>query len=264
MFLATGCAASSGVTTTHTPTSALTEAAPTEATASAPTKPEDELEQRKKVRAVEAARLELDIAKLAADSARAGAKAAVGAAERELNAVKAEREHFKKVTVALELDAAGLGVDRAKQSLLESEQELEELQRMYEAETFAEATKELVLARGKARLEMVKRDLDLEQRKLEQLKGFEHKKRDRELGERETKAKLALEAAKSAAKKTDLEQRLALTRAEHALEDAERAASPVPKTDSKTAPNADEKPTGKTPAPGSFDQQAETPAKKGG
>ena len=223
-FLAAGCAASFEAKTVPAPTGAATQAA-----APAPEKPVNEDEERKKVRAVESARLELDIAKLAADSARAGAKAAQGAAERELNAVKAEREHFKKVTVALELDAAGLGVDRAKQSVAEAEQELKELEGMYAAEKFAEATKELVLARGRARLEFARRDLDLEQRKLEQLKGFEHKKRDRELGERETKAKLALEEAKAAAKKTDLEQRLALARAEHAVEDAERAAPRVPK-----------------------------------
>jgi len=260
--LATGCVASLEAKTAPAPANA-----PIAAAAPAP-KPEDEQEQRKKVRAVEAARLEFDIAKLAADSARASAKAAQGTAERELNAVKAEREHFKKVSVALDLDAAGLGVDRAKQSVAEAEQELKELEGMYAAEKFAEATKELVLARGKAQLEFARRDLDLEQRKLEELKGFEHKKRDRELGERETKAKLALEQAKSASKKTDLEQRLALARAAHALEDAERAAPGVPKADpeakAKPAEKPADKPAEKAPAPKAPEKEVGKPAEKGG
>jgi len=72
--LATGCVASLEAKTAPAPANA-----PIAAAAPAP-KPEDEQEQRKKVRAVEAARLEFDIAKLAADSARASAKASSGVA----------------------------------------------------------------------------------------------------------------------------------------------------------------------------------------
>ena len=221
LLLATGCASLDGGSAPVAAASDIESAKPVETKAAAS---KDEAEARKKEREFDYARMQLDLAKMGAESARGAAKAAQGAAERELAAVKAQREHFKKVTVALELDERALSVDRAQQFVLESEQELKELEAMYAAEKFAETTKELVLSRGRSRLEMAKRDLELSQRRLDELKTHEHKQREKELGERVTKAQQAFDDAKAAARRTDLEQRLALLRAEHAFEDAAREA----------------------------------------
>lgn len=221
LLLATGCASVAAAP------SPAADAAPASAAKSAeakPAAPKDEGEARKKEREFDYARMQLDLAKLAAESARSAAKAAQGAAERELAAAKASRDHFKKVTIALELDERALALDRAQQSVLEAEQELKELEAMYAGEKFAETTKELVLSRGRSRLEMAKRDLELSQRRLDELKTHEHKQREKELGERVTKTQQAFDDAKAAARRTDLEQRLALLRAEHAFEDAAREA----------------------------------------
>ena len=201
------------------------EQAPAEA-AKAPS----EAELRKKSREVEYAKLQLEIARLEAENERKSAKQGVEGAERELAAAKAERDQFKKTGLAHELDERALSLDRAKQNVLEAEQELTELETMYKQEEFAGATKELVLTRGRSRLEMSKRDLELNQRRSDQLKNFELKKREKELGERVTKAQQALEEAKARAAKVELAQRLALMRSEHSLADAERelAASQAP------------------------------------
>jgi hypothetical protein len=185
-------------------------------------KPVDEGELRKKTREVEYARMSLEIAKLAAENDAKASKKAVEAADRELGAAKGERDNFKKTLLALELDERALALDRAKQNVLEAEQELAELEGMYAQEQFAGTTKELVLTRGRARLEMSKRDLDLAQRRAEQTKSFEHKKRERELGEHVTKAQVAVDEAKAKLEKQKLESALSLRRAQHALEDAER------------------------------------------
>jgi hypothetical protein len=221
LLLATGCASLEGAEGPAPEASSAAAAKPDEAKAAAD---KEAGEARKKERDFDYARMQLDLAKMAAESARGAAKAAQGAAERELATAKASRDHFKKVTVALELDERALAVDRAQQSVVESEQELKELEAMYAGEKFAETTKELVLMRGRARLEMAKRDLELSQRRLDELKTHEHKQREKELGERVTKAQQAFDDAKAAARRTDLEQRLAVLRAEHAFEDAAREA----------------------------------------
>lgn len=221
LLLATGCASLDGGSAPVAAASSAEAAKPAE---TKPAAAKDEAEARKKEREFDYARIQLDLAKMGAESARGAAKAAQGAAERELAAAKASRDHFKKVTVALELDERALSVDRAQQFVLESEQELKELEAMYAGEKFAETTKELVLSRGRSRLEMAKRDLELSQRRLDELKTHEHKQREKELGERVTKAQQAFDDAKAAARRTDLEQRLAVLRAEHAFEDAAREA----------------------------------------
>ncbi|MCY3002930.1 MAG: hypothetical protein NTV21_14105 [Planctomycetota bacterium] len=221
LLLATGCASLDGGSAPVAAASNAEAAKPVETKAAAS---KDESEARKKDREFDYARIQLDLAKMAAESARGAAKAAQGAAERELASAKTSRDHFKKVTVALELDERALSVDRAQQFVLESEQELKELEAMYAGEKFAETTKELVLSRGRSRLEMAKRDLELSQRRLDELKTHEHKQREKELGERVTKAQQAFDDAKAAARRTDLEQRLAVLRAEHAFEDAAREA----------------------------------------
>jgi len=204
-------------------------AAQAEAKQAAPT--DDEAALRKKSRAVEYAKLQLEIARMDAENEERSVAKAVEAAERELAAAKSESEHFKKTAGPLELDERTLSVDRAKQNVVEAQQELEELETMYSQEDFAQTTKELVLTRGRARLAMSKRDLDLAERRAAALKDFEHKKRDKELGDRVTKAQSGLDDAKARAAKSEIERRLALMKAEHALDDAQRELAQAQKKD---------------------------------
>jgi len=175
--------------------------------------------------------------KLAGMDARLAARAsrnAIEAAERELAAAKSEHDHFVGVVTAFEIAERTLAVDRAAQGVVESEQELGELEAMYKAEQFAGMTKELVLTRGRSHLAMAKRELELARGRMEQLQAFEHPKRRRELGDAVTKADVALADARAQGEKGVIEQQLAVQKAEHAIGDLEREvvklrAAPAPK-----------------------------------
>jgi hypothetical protein len=204
---------------------ASTAASPTSPAAAKAKKeaPDKEGELLKKQRELDYARIGLEIARFDAENAERSDVVALEAAERELAAAKAERENFVSVARALELDERVLGLDRSRQNALESEQELAELEAMYAQEEFAGTTKELVITRGRARLAMAKRDFVLSERRLEQLRSFEHQKRERELNERVTKAEQGAADAHAKRDKGRMERKLSLLKAEHALDDAERA-----------------------------------------
>jgi hypothetical protein len=115
-----------------------------------------------------------------------------------------------------------LSVDRAKQNVLESQQELQELEAMYSQEQFAKATKELVLTRGRSHLEMAKRDLELSQRRSELAGSFDQPKRERELSEALAKTEATLTQARTKLERNKLQRKLDAMKAQHAVEDAER------------------------------------------
>ncbi len=183
----------------------------------------DEAALRKKQREVEYAQLALESARLDAENDLRASERAVAYAERELEAAERELEHYAKNTTALELDERTLSVDRSKQNVVEAAEELAELEAMYAQEDFAKTTKELVMTRGRTRLEMSRRDLALAERRARFLVEFEQRKRMRELEERVTKARHGLEESRARHAKQKLDKRLGLLKSEHAVEDAKRA-----------------------------------------
>ncbi len=183
----------------------------------------DEAAQRKKQRDFAYAQLALESAKLDAENDLRSGERGVAAAERELEAAERELDHFQKNVKALEVDERALAVERSKQNVVEAAEELAELEAMYAQEDFAKTTKELVMTRGRTRLEMSRRDLALAERRARFLVEFEHAKRAREFEERVTKARNALEEARARLTKQKLDKRLSLLKSEHALEDAQRA-----------------------------------------
>ena len=188
----------------------------------------DEAAQRKKARDVEYAKLALESARMDAENDARNNRNAVEAAERELRTARAEQEHFEKTVVPLELDERALSVDGARQNVVEAKEELVELEAMYAQEDFAKTTKELVLMRGRKRLEMSERSLALAERRAVIAREFDHKKRAKEHAERVIKAESGLEDARARAKKSAFDRQTALLKAEHALEDAQRALDAAP------------------------------------
>jgi len=182
---------------------------------------EDEL--HKKRREFECARIALALAKLDATANEIEVARAVEISERAFAAARAELENFNTVVGALEQDERRLALDRAQQRVVESEQELRELEAMYAQEQFATTTKELVLTRGKAQLAMARRDLGLVQRRAEQQLLFEHPKRGRELSDAVVKAEHALADARAKLERGQTQRKLDLAKAENAVDDAERA-----------------------------------------
>ena len=186
-------------------------------------KPDKSEELRKKRHELDYARLSLQLSRFDALAGEGDAQKEVESAERALAAATAELENFRKVVRELDNVERALGLDRAQQNVVENEQELAELEAMYAQEKFAATTKELVLTRGRSRLEMSKRGLDLEKRRAVQQQSFEHPKRERELGEAVTKATQTLEAANRKLERSKLQQKLDLLKAEHAVEDVQAA-----------------------------------------
>jgi HlyD family secretion protein len=198
-------------------------------------KPDKAEELRKKSHELDYARLSLQLARFDAQAGEGEAQKELESAERALAAATVELENFRTTVRELENADRALDLDRAKQNVVEAEQELAELEAMYAQEKFAATTKELVLLRGRSRLEMSKRGLELENRRAAQQRTFEHPKRERELTEAVAKAALARESAARKVERTKLQQKLDLLKAEHSVEDVQAALAKLEK-EAKAAP----------------------------
>ncbi len=176
--------------------------------------------------AVEAAQRELSIASLESQSSIDKAERAVAKAE--VAAVEARRalSHFEERDAPQKVGEAEIGLSRAESRLMESRDELNELEAMYSEEQFAERTKELVLERGRRNLALAETAFALSQRELETLRDFTHVAKRAELtralenAEREIEsATAALEIAKAKADLSLLRKERAVTKAEKKLSD---------------------------------------------
>lgn len=180
-------------------------------------------ELRKKKHELEYAQIGLEIARLDAQANEIDTRRAIEDAERALALAGRDLDNFQKVVRELETSERALELDRARQNVHESEQELAELEAMYQNEQFAGTTKELVLTRGRSRLEMSKRAYAHAQRRAAQLKDFDHPRREHELAVALEKAEKSLLEAKAKEQRAAVQRRLDAMKAEHAVDDAERA-----------------------------------------
>ena len=178
-------------------------------------------ELRKKKRELDYAKMQLEITRLDVQADERGAKIAVDNADRDLATTKAERDNFVNILKPLEVAERNLALDGSKQRVVESEQEMKELEGMYAKEDFANSTKELVLTRGRNHLAIAKRDLELDQKRLDQLNAFDHPKREHDLGAAVDRATQAAAEAHAKQDKGTLEHKLTLLKAEHGIEDLE-------------------------------------------
>jgi len=131
-----------------------------------------------------------------------------------LASTKAERAH-KAATDALEnftkheapaaVETAKISFKSAQDSATHAADEFKELVAMYKADEFAEMTKELVLKRGRSRMALAKRRLEVREAKLANLQGFTNPAKLRELQGKVKDALAAMDAAKHAQKQTELE-----------------------------------------------------------
>ena len=121
------------------------------------------------------------------------------------------------------LAEARLGLDRSEHRRELAKDELDELISMYEAEEFAELTKELVLKRGRKSLEFAERQLELTRKSMALLEGEELPKQQRDLELALQKAEHALRDAELDHERGAIKTDMALTKARNALEDARRA-----------------------------------------
>lgn len=98
-------------------------------------------------------------------------KLGVEKARHELELAERKLKTFKEVSTPERLDRADLSLQYSRDSVVEARQELEQLEGMYKDDQFADKTKEIVLERGRRRLERAERSLALEDRAIATLKS---------------------------------------------------------------------------------------------
>jgi hypothetical protein len=87
---------------------------------------------------------------------------AVEKARKEIEVAERKLRTFKEKSRPERIERAELGFAYSQDSVKEAEQELEQLERMYKDDQFADQTKEIVLERGRRRLERSKKSLAIE------------------------------------------------------------------------------------------------------
>ena len=107
------------------------------------------------------ARQKLVKAQVAAEHAQIQNQIAVAEAEGELELEQRRLAAFRDRSAPSRIEWSRLGLLRAEDRVKEAEEELTQLKLMYAEEDFADQTKEIVLERGRRRLERSRRDLEL-------------------------------------------------------------------------------------------------------
>lgn len=175
--------------------------------------------------AVEAAKRELAISILETQNSLAGAERAVAKAEVAAGEARRALSHFEERDAPQEVGDAEINLSRAESRLIESRDELNELEAMYSEEQFAERTKELVLARGRRNLDLAETAHGLSQRKLETLRDFTHVAKRAELTRAVENAGRAIDSAKTALQIEKAKAELTVLRKERAVAKAEKKLS---------------------------------------
>jgi len=164
-----------------------------------------------------ALRDKLEIARLQLATAEQRAETARLRKEKELELGKAELAQFDESDAPNRLAKAKLELARRRDALAEQQEELAQLEMMYEQQDLADKTREIVLQRGKRRVERAQEELAIAER---ETTALESRTLPRERG------KLALEVeakerelveSKSDTEANLLEKRLAVRSAEDAL-----------------------------------------------
>ncbi len=168
-------------------------------------------------RRIEKARIKLERVRRAQANAVIAEEQALDTARRNLELSEHRFKTFVDLEVPDRLERAALDVQRSEDGLLESEQELQQLEKMYAAEDFADDTKDIVIDRSRRRIERTRNDLELRRRSFAVLreKTIPHETIEKELalsGSRRAVETLELEAGLK-----DIDRRLELLDAEHEI-----------------------------------------------
>ncbi len=176
----------------------------------------------KKEREITYARMELALAEMDAELEMHDAQLELQRAHQGQDAAQRDLDHFTKVERLFELEDQQMDVERGAESALEQKQELEELMKMYKADDFAKMTKELVLQRGKFRMEMAQRESELTKKRAADKQAHALAVKELELSQALKKAQDGVNSAEYKLKKTQAHNELELMRARHKLDDAQK------------------------------------------
>ncbi len=164
------------------------------------------------------ARLQLDLGEQRAESTRARKQA-------ELELARGELTQFDESDTPNQLAKSKLELARRRDSLTEQQEELSQLEMLYEKQDLADKTREIVLQRGRRRVERAQDELTIAEREAATLET-------RTLPRQRARLALGVEAkarelaeGKPEAEVAQLERRLALRTAEAELQAAQEKAA---------------------------------------
>ena len=112
-------------------------------------------------RDLEMARLRLEKAELETQQTEARHTLAIEKAEKSLALAERDLRTYLEREIPAQMERAELNLQYAEDGFVEAKEELEQLELMYKDEEFADKTREIVLERGRRRLERSQRDLDI-------------------------------------------------------------------------------------------------------
>ncbi len=113
-------------------------------------------------RELQMAEMRLQKAKMQLDITEKQNALAIDKAKKDLELAQRKLRNFKEKGKPERIERADLGLAFAQDGLKEAEQELEQLEKMYKDDQFADMTKEIVLERGRRRLERSRKGLQIE------------------------------------------------------------------------------------------------------
>lgn len=177
---------------------------------------------QKKERELNYAKLQFEITKLELTADERSQQNSIADAERGVRHAEEELSDYTSSQKALEAAERGLSTDQQKEGLRETQQEYDELDSMYKGEDFAKKTKELVLSRGKARLDFSMRGMELSTSRRDFQEKVALPRRERDLREAVEKARTGLEETRGSVERKKLSNQLQLLRAKDSLDDLQK------------------------------------------
>ncbi len=190
---------------------------------------------QKKERELNYAKLQLQITELELQADERSQKNSLADAERGVRHAEEELADYLQTHKALEAKERELNTDQQKEGLRETQQEYDELESMYKDEDFAKKTKELVLSRGKARLDFSQRGMELSNSRRKFQEETVTQRRERDLREALEKARQGLEEGRAAAERKKLSNQLQRMRAQDGLDDLQKEVDKLKKEAGKPA-----------------------------
>ncbi len=154
---------------------------------------------------MEIARLELEVSELSVSLRERKAKESVRSAKFAVEMAQQTLSTFVHSEAPVKIKESKISFDQAKNRAELAKDELNELIAMYNADEFAEMTKELVLKRGRRNVEFSQRRLAVQAEKLERLQKVELPKKQHELENKLRQAQAKLADSNLEAKKTAIE-----------------------------------------------------------
>ncbi|MCA9246903.1 MAG: hypothetical protein KDA42_07295 [Planctomycetales bacterium] len=166
--------------------------------------------------------LALEAAKRDQPRVEAARRLGLQAAEVSAKTAGEDLEHFLKVEKEFGRKGAEVSLDSARAYLEYATEELEQLEKMYEADDLTEETEEIILKRQRRAVEMAKFSLEQAELGHDEYFKFGEPRREQSLRQHQQTAALALEQTKLAAQVAAGQQQIAVQKAARDLEQAKK------------------------------------------